>query len=56
MLKKYPITLLIIISLSVIGPMSVFCSAPAGASTDGGKTITLLYSGDMHGNIRPIYE
>lgn len=56
MLKKYPITLLFIISLSVIGSKPVIWSSPAGASTDGGKTITLLYSGDMHGNIRPIYE
>ena len=49
MRKNICIVLVSIMSLWMAGP------AAAGAAA-GGKTVTLLYSGDTLGNIQPIYE
>lgn len=50
MKKKCQTILLFFVSIWAVGAI------PANASTIGGKTITLLYSGDMHGHIRPVSE
>lgn len=56
MRKKYYIILLLIISILVVIPNIAAASTAAETSKDGDRTITLLYSGDLHGNIRPVSE
>jgi len=44
-----------IIILLLFTMMAAASTSPA-AAPDGDRSITLVYSGDLHGNIRPVYE
>ncbi|WP_373499491.1 hypothetical protein [Desulfococcus sp.] len=50
MRKKTPIILLAVFSILAVH------SGPGWAAGEAAKSITLLYSGDMNGNIRPVNE